>query len=188
MTVTHGLSGSQALPATDQRVVPASETAASRAQNSDAKHSARLVLFAVAFRAGWDDAPLPASAVMGLSDLGAMTKLADRTMRDAVGRLIEAQELQVFAAPGNDRGRLQFTIPAEQAGALPPLPSIGSGSDVGPGTTRMVFDRDGWECVSCGSHRNLSVDHKIPRALGGTDDLQNLQTMCIPCNVRKGAS
>jgi hypothetical protein len=188
MTVTHGRSGSQVLPQADQRVALAGETAANRAQNSGAKHSARLVLFAVAFRAGWDGAALPASAVLGLADLAAMTKLSDRTMRDAVGKLLEAQELQVFAAPGNDRSRLRFTIPVEPPGVLPPLPPIGSGSDVGPGTTRMVFDRDGWECVSCGSHRNLSVDHKIPRALGGSDDLVNLQTMCIPCNARKGAT
>ena len=117
-----------------------------------------------------------------------MARIADRTTRDAVGRLLEAQEIQVSAAPDGDRSRLRFTIPAEPPGTLPPLPPIGSGSDVGPGTTRMVFDRDGWECVICGSHRNLSVDHIIPKALGGTDDLENLQTMCIPHNVRKGAS
>lgn len=52
---------------------------------------------------------------------------------------------------------------------------------------RTVWDRDGWECRRCGSHRNLTVDHIHPIALGGTDDLDNLQTLCGSCNSSKGA-
>lgn len=52
---------------------------------------------------------------------------------------------------------------------------------------RAVWDRDGWECVSCGSHRNLTVDHIVPVARGGSDDLTNLQTLCGSCNSSKGA-
>lgn len=31
-----------------------------------------------------------------------------------------------------------------------------------------------------------SVDHKVPRHHGGTDDLDNLTLACVPCNTRKG--
>lgn len=50
-----------------------------------------------------------------------------------------------------------------------------------------VYERDGYRCVTCGSDRPLSLDHIYPWSLGGEDTLENLQTMCAPCNGRKGA-
>ena len=60
-------------------------------------------------------------------------------------------------------------------------------NQISRGVQRTVWDRDGWECVTCGSHANLTVDHIMPLARGGSDDLSNLQTMCFSCNSRKGA-
>jgi 5-methylcytosine-specific restriction endonuclease McrA len=51
---------------------------------------------------------------------------------------------------------------------------------------REVYSRDGYRCVICGSSDQLSIDHIVPVSLGGTHDLENLQTLCIPCNSRKG--
>jgi 5-methylcytosine-specific restriction endonuclease McrA len=51
---------------------------------------------------------------------------------------------------------------------------------------KEVFERDKYRCVKCGTHLELTIDHKIPRALGGTDDLDNLQTMCFTHNTSKG--
>lgn len=34
--------------------------------------------------------------------------------------------------------------------------------------------------------RNMTIDHIIPRARGGTDDPQNLQLLCGACNSTKG--
>jgi hypothetical protein len=56
-----------------------------------------------------------------------------------------------------------------------------------PPLARAIFDRDGWICQRCGSHQNLTVDHVVPRAKGGTDDPSNLQTLCGSCNSSKGA-
>lgn len=52
---------------------------------------------------------------------------------------------------------------------------------------KRVFERDRYRCVACGDHIDLTVDHKIPRYHGGTNDFDNLQTMCKPCNSSKGA-
>ena len=51
-----------------------------------------------------------------------------------------------------------------------------------------VFKRDNYRCVNCGSTKNLEVDHKVPLANGGTNDMANLQTHCRDCNRRKGVS
>ena len=56
-----------------------------------------------------------------------------------------------------------------------------------PDVRERVYERDGWACVSCKSTEDLSLDHIYPWSLGGSDDEDNLQTLCKPCNSRKGA-
>lgn len=53
-----------------------------------------------------------------------------------------------------------------------------------------VFKRDGFTCTYCGRHPPLvilEVDHIIPRAAGGDDEMENLTTSCWDCNHGKGA-
>jgi len=52
---------------------------------------------------------------------------------------------------------------------------------------RTVFERDNYKCRNCRSTENLSVDHIEPWSLGGSNDLDNLQTLCLRCNASKGA-
>ncbi len=49
-----------------------------------------------------------------------------------------------------------------------------------------VFRRYGTKCVRCPSEHNLTVDHIIPLAKGGTWEQDNLQPMCHSCNSSKG--
>lgn len=53
---------------------------------------------------------------------------------------------------------------------------------------RLVFERDGGRCVTCGSDFDLQYDHVIPVALGGGDAAANLQLLCGSCNRAKGVS
>lgn len=55
------------------------------------------------------------------------------------------------------------------------------------GKAMRVFERDGYACRFCRTRQNLTVDHIKPVTLGGTDDDANLQTLCMTCNLRKGA-
>jgi 5-methylcytosine-specific restriction endonuclease McrA len=54
---------------------------------------------------------------------------------------------------------------------------------------RNLFARDRNQCQYCGRHfptSDLSIDHVMPRALGGGDTWENLVCACIKCNARKG--
>lgn len=50
----------------------------------------------------------------------------------------------------------------------------------------LVFMRDGRRCLACGATRDLTCDHIVPLARGGTNAMDNLQTLCDRCNVLKG--
>lgn len=58
-----------------------------------------------------------------------------------------------------------------------------------PAMRWQVFQRDGWKCVACGrtSHDGaiLHVDHILPQSRGGSDTLDNYQTLCDTCNIGK---
>ena len=54
-------------------------------------------------------------------------------------------------------------------------------------TRREVFARDRQQCQYCGQHgRDLTLDHVVPRRLGGEHAWENLVTACRACNHRKG--
>lgn len=50
-----------------------------------------------------------------------------------------------------------------------------------------VFRRDGHMCVYCGSKKDLTIDHVVPKSAGGRDTWENLVTSCQPCNAKKGS-
>lgn len=53
-----------------------------------------------------------------------------------------------------------------------------------------VFTRDKFTCQYCGrtgAEVILEIDHVLPQAAGGTNDLGNLMTACHPCNRGKAA-
>ncbi len=54
-------------------------------------------------------------------------------------------------------------------------------------TKREVLRRDNYTCQYCGQHVSyLTVDHVIPRHLGGEHVWNNLVAACPHCNHRKG--
>ncbi len=75
-------------------------------------------------------------------------------------------------------------------GTAPPKPPNGDvpGSAPRAHKGRLFGEQEG-ACAGCGMSyhfRILEVDHIMPRARGGTDDVANLQLLCPPCNREKG--
>ena len=50
----------------------------------------------------------------------------------------------------------------------------------------MIYKRDSNSCQYCGSTRNLTIDHIIPKCRGGEDTWENLVVACRSCNTKKG--
>lgn len=64
--------------------------------------------------------------------------------------------------------------------------------EVPPRLRRVVYDGNAWVCQMCGvdvgEDQDLTkaqCDHKIPAERGGLSALQNLQTLCLHCNLKK---
>lgn len=53
-------------------------------------------------------------------------------------------------------------------------------------TRQNIFKRDSNECQYCGTRKDLTIDHVMPRAKGGSDTWTNLVTACKKCNAKKG--
>ena len=48
-----------------------------------------------------------------------------------------------------------------------------------------IFKRDGGKCQYCGTTKDLTIDHVIPRSKGGQSTWTNLVTACKGCNSKK---
>ncbi len=53
-------------------------------------------------------------------------------------------------------------------------------------TRYNIFKRDKHQCQYCGTSKNLTIDHVIPKSKGGKSTWTNLATACQKCNAKKG--
>ena len=52
---------------------------------------------------------------------------------------------------------------------------------------KNILRRDNYTCQYCGKqHLPLTIDHIIPRDMGGKDEWENLVCACVKCNGKKG--
>ena len=50
---------------------------------------------------------------------------------------------------------------------------------------QKVKERWQYKCAYCGSGKNLTIDHVVPRSKGGTDFTKNVVCCCHDCNQSK---
>ena len=68
------------------------------------------------------------------------------------------------------------------------LPAMESYHSLRPRRWWQVLSRDRYTCRLCGRSAEkhgvvLHVDHIVPRSKGGTDEMDNLRTLCMKCNL-----
>lgn len=49
-----------------------------------------------------------------------------------------------------------------------------------------IMARDNYTCQYCGSKKDLTIDHVVPRWTGGPQTWDNLVACCRKCNLKKG--
>jgi hypothetical protein len=97
---------------------------------------------------------------------GGLRRLAQRVADFQDGKISEAQLVERYVPEGRPR------------------------RPISPKLRLAVMERDSFCCRLCGHSAKahgvaLEVDHIVPVALGGTNELDNLQTLCENCNAGK---
>jgi HNH endonuclease len=124
-----------------------------------------------------------------LADLWAKT-LAD------LGRSPQMEDLRAYGVPvtwavyknrfGGWKKALLAASRFTDTGDMPEIDLPARRSTLSVRTRFLVFQRDSFTCRICKvSGVKLELDHVKPYRLGGTDDMDNLQTLCVPCNRGK---
>lgn len=52
-------------------------------------------------------------------------------------------------------------------------------------TKARVLSRDDFKCANCGSIKQLHIHHILPISEGGSDDVDNLKTLCVICHKKE---
>lgn len=109
---------------------------------------------------------------------------------DKVEALADARRILNAADAANDaRERTQLELWPDE-----PVQACETTAQIRPISKRRreVFDRSQGRCHYCGAALTLDgiwhVEHQLPRALGGGDDVLNLVAACVPCNLEKSDS
>ena len=83
-------------------------------------------------------------------------------------------------------GDLHFLIPirSPMSDKTPRIP-------IPPEVRKAIFERNNYQCQSCLkidlTAKTLQIDHIIPLAQTGENDMSNLHTLCAKCNREKSA-
>jgi HNH endonuclease len=116
---------------------------------------------------------------------------------DGIGKQPRRAKATLAAIRQIDSDRIRAIAMAELANEL-----MKGAEQVPTGLRATVLERDGFRCKKCGwspaqmvyagadalaDIRGLEVDHVYPKALGGSNELSNLQALCSDCNAKKGA-
>ncbi len=101
-------------------------------------------------------------------------------------RQVESSEARLLGLPAPGR---PAKWPADELPAEPDLLAPPRTRHIPVSVRNEVLERDGRRCVLCGAgDPPMHIDHIYPYSKGGSNDADNLQVLCGPCNIAKGAA
>lgn len=62
---------------------------------------------------------------------------------------------------------------------------IGNGGDFTVEEWDALCKKYGNKCLACGSFGDMTIDHIVPLSCGGSNSIDNIQPLCLACNVSK---
>lgn len=110
----------------------------------------------------------------------------DRAMRLLIDENVRL--FRFYYRLGDGRGGSLVDLVAERLGIDSPMKNISLRVKISQELRTGVYERDDYACRHCGVRRDLTLDHIRPLYFGGVTAMENLQTLCRPCNSRKGTS
>jgi 5-methylcytosine-specific restriction endonuclease McrA len=99
--------------------------------------------------------------------------------------LILLGKAEILSQNGHSIGTVRGSVPAPSIVKMRyhvrrPLPQLRL-------SRHSVLARDGYTCQYCGTKgRDLTIDHVVPRWMGGPHTWDNLVACCRKCNLKKG--
>ena len=127
------------------------------------------------------------------------TSVTDRDIEGWLAELVECELLTMYDVGGIHYGQFPTWENHQRIrNKRSRIPAPNGCDDINPyDLARYVsaearattLDRDGHKCLACGSIGNmsnpLSIDHIVPISDGGDSSAENLQTLCLLCNLKK---
>ena len=49
----------------------------------------------------------------------------------------------------------------------------------------IAFKKSGGRCKTCTTTKNLTINHIIPKVVGGKNKIDNFEVMCLSCNIKE---
>lgn len=135
-----------------------------------------------------------------IESLAALAKPLRALVEEGVLRCVELDRTRAILGPQRDFEQWgRFAVARARVAAIRanpvwwhPFTATGAHKGrrrrgLGAAARLRVFRRDRFRCVECGEGDDLTVDHIVPVSRGGTNDPENLQTLCARCNRAKGS-
>lgn len=125
----------------------------------------------------------------GLADLITSEGLSEGQAAGAPGYLLHIHQCPECSRKilHNSRGTFEAEPALLKAADCDAIVERADGSrraNISPRLRRLVMARDGHRCQGpgCGHTRFLEIHHRIPAALGGRTEMENLVTLCSGCH------
>lgn len=127
-----------------------------------------------------------------LGPTGAIKKTTGQEEASSFTLSIDAEEI-IKKAPAKTKG--YSIIPMDESSgedneAAESSGSTGKRKKLTPSMRKVVYAKDHGRCYICGKvvdPDSFEVEHKVPVAKGGTNDLNNLYVACHICNTMKNS-